>query len=130
MNSPAADIQDLLNGSGLFTEGTNLFIGKMPDTPHECVCVYDIAGMPPNAMIAHDEFPMVTVHVRGERFAYANSYSNCRTVITELHRKANYMVDSSVRIISILSQHDPIFLGYDEKERPTWSMSFLINRTF
>ena len=129
MNPASVDLLEWLDTSALFTDAVDLFVGEMPDDPDECVCLYDYGGASPHPdpnMV--DRNPRVNIRIRGDIGDYPGSYSNALSIISTLHGKHNE-IKNSTRYISIFATSEPLWLGYDEKQRPQWSINFKINRT-
>jgi len=129
MNPASKDLLNWLDTSGLFTFGTDLFIGSMPDVPDECICIYDSGGGRPFPDASRvDEFPRVMIEVRGKINQYEESYALCRSITTALHGKHNVTIGGT-RYISVFQVSEPINLGQDDRGRYKWSINFEINRT-
>lgn len=129
MNSPAVDIKSILaaTSSLALTFGTDLFVSEMPDTPDECVCVYDTGGYPPEANFNYER-PTVQVRVRGSKGAYVAAHSLTQDVRDTLHALTNQTVNGA-RYIGIWCESDVLSLGYDNNHRPMLSVNFRIHRT-
>ena len=70
MNSSAEDLKDYLDGisSLALTFKTNLFVARMPDTPDQCVVLYDSGGFAP---YSNDyQRPTVQIRTRGAQGGY------------------------------------------------------------
>jgi hypothetical protein len=129
MNAPSIDIKDILAGTSslALTFGTDLFVSQMPDTPDQCVAVYDTGGYDQDADISYER-PTVQVRVRGTKGGYVNAYSLTQNIRDTLHALANYTINGA-RYIAIWCQGDILSLGYDDNHRPLLSVNFLIHRT-
>lgn len=129
MNSPAFDIKDILAGTSslALTFATDLFVSEMPDTPDQCVCVYDTGGFEPEANFNYER-PTAQVMVRGAKGAYPTAFSLAQSIRDILHGTANYTINAA-RYIGIWCQSDILSLGYDKNHRPMLSVNFRIHRT-
>lgn len=129
MKPPSEDIKDYLVGisSLALTSGTDLFIHLLPDTPNNCVCVYDTGGFDSEAAMTYQR-PTVQIKVRGEKGTYDSTHEQAQGIRDELHTLHNETINST-RYIQVLQQGDIIDLGDDEKNRPVISMNFAIHRT-
>lgn len=129
MNAPSEDVKDILIGiSALALEyAVNLFISEMPDTPDECVCIYDTGGAPATPHISYERSTF-QVRVRGNRGAYQDAYDLAQAIKIELNGINNVTI-ATTRYIGIWSAMDIIFVAYDEKHRPLLSINFRAHRT-
>lgn len=109
------------------TFGTDLFVSEMPETPDECVCVYDTGGYEPEANFNYER-PTVQVRVRGSKGAYVAAYTLTQDIRDALHALANHTINSA-RYIGIWCESDILPLGYDNNHRPMLSVNFRIHRT-
>lgn len=72
MTSPAMDIAQLLEDDTIGTQGTDLFINFMPDTPYDCIVVYDTGGLEDNSRIAINyQTIMIKVRNKSQETAYS-----------------------------------------------------------
>jgi hypothetical protein len=130
MNSPAEDIKDIieLSSSGLsLVFATDLFVSKMKEDVNQCVCIYDGPGGSPEANYDLD-YPTVQVRVRGNRMAYREAYALANDIKQLLHGMTNETINGT-RYIEIVCSGDIMHIGYDESERPIFSVNFDIMRT-
>jgi len=130
MNSTSEDIKDFLDDSSAELDlvfGTNLFIGMEPETPDECVTIYDTGGFDPSAAMSYD-YPTIQVRVRGNPGEYTEAYDLIASIKDFLHGKTN-ITTGGTRYIAVWGMGDIITLGYDESRRPLLTMNFRIHRT-
>lgn len=129
MNAPSEDVKDYLVGvSALALEfATNLFISEMMDEPDECTCIYDTGGTPAEPHITYER-PTFQIRVRGVRGEYQDAYDLAQAIKIELNGVNNETIATS-RYIGIWLNSDIIFVGYDEKHRPLFSINFRAHRT-
>ena len=127
MRSPAIDVKDVLDDAALGTFGTDLFVSKLPDSPDACVCVFDTGGFAPESGYVYER-PTVQVQVRGAVGAYEAAYNKAVAVKNALHDLHNQSWGVS-RYIGIWAMSDVLHLGYDDKNRPLFSVNFRIHRT-
>lgn len=132
MPNPASeDIKDLLilSSSGLdLIYETNLFISVLPDSPDECVGIFDSGGLTPEVNYTY-EYCDLQIRVRGNIFCYKNSYILAKNISSYLHGKTERTINLT-RYILIKMITEPVFLGLDENKRPLFSINFLIHRTY
>ena len=72
-NSPALDIATILQTNGLGTLGTDIFVGREPETPDQIITIYDTPGIAPNAKYLRDE-PTVQCRTRGRPDTYGATW--------------------------------------------------------
>lgn len=131
MNSPTKDIADNLEGQSSaigLSLGEDLFISKQPtDSPNLCVTLFDSPGLDPEADYRYDR-PGLQAIIRGNAGDYDTAYALAES-IKEAIRKIFNEVINGTRYIGIWATGDIIPLGYDKKNRPEFSINFIINRT-
>lgn len=134
MNSPSKDIKDLLedSGSGIdLVYAENLFCNLVPDVGVDnilTVTVLDSPGDSPYPGTAVYDRPGIMVYVRGVANGYTAAYEMAADISTYLHNKHNETINST-RYISIFRVGDINWLGFDENQRPMFSINFAIQRT-
>lgn len=107
--------------NGNLTIGTNLFLGKMPDTPAFCVAVYEYQGVAPMATFGASAFeidkPSIQVTVRAGK----DDYPTARNFAQDLRILLAAVTDTTVgslRVIRLASNGSVISLGVDDLDRP------------
>ena len=130
MNAPSVDIADLLvlSSSGLsLALATDLFIGQEPSTPDECTTIYDRPGFAPENTIEIYDKPGFMIRVRGGKNDYAGAYEIAQDIKVYLHKMADQTVGST-RYIAIWAEGDANFIGYDDNERPVFTLNLICHR--
>lgn len=130
MEAPSQDIKDILEESAsgfAWVFGTDLFIGKLPSAPNECVVIYDSPGLMSNTWYL-DEFPGIQILVRGNPGEYFNAYSNLLDIQQYLNGITNKTVNGS-RYILMRHLSGPLFLEWDPSNRPVFTANFELERT-
>jgi hypothetical protein len=129
MNSPAKDIATILESSssalGLVL-GTDLFVFEEPSSPDEVVTIYDTGGIAPHPNYEYLS-PSVQIRVRGKKFDTQGAYTICEGIRNVLHGLINQIIGGA-RYVQILAMGDIISLGFDENNRPVYTVNFEINR--
>ena len=130
MNSPAQDVKDILEGASSATGlefGVDLFCFLQPDSPDQCVTIFDTGGYPnqPNYRL---EMPTIQVRVRGAPKKYRDAYTIAESVREVLRETHNTSVNGT-KYIGFWVMSDIFPLGYDEKNRPEFSINFRLQRT-
>ena len=108
-----------------FTKATDLFIGRMPDTPDTALYLTATGGNEPNRYIPT---PRKTVQVLSRAPQYPDAYDNAQTVYDLLHRtNDNVTLESGgVDVMFIAAIQEPTHLGLDEQERHVFTINFRI----
>lgn len=129
MNPPSEDIKDILEETSSLglTFATDLFISEMPDSPDECVCVYDTGGEAAWPDYTYEK-PTVQVRVRGEKGQYRSAHLLAQGIRDTLNGTAND-TRNGARYIGIWDVSDVLFVGYDDNRRPLLTLNFRIQRT-
>jgi len=108
-----------------FAKKTNLFIGRMPDTPDTALYLTATGGNEPNRYIPT---PRKTVQVLSRASAYPDAYDNAQTVYDLLHRKNDSVVleTGGVDVMFIAALQEPTHIGLDDQERHVFTVNFQI----
>jgi hypothetical protein len=130
MKSPAEDIKDLLVSAGIGTfgasSGWSLNVSRTPAAPDTCVTVYDSGGRDPHPAQLLDH-PSIMVQVRGAKNGYAAGYAKAQEVKDALIGIADQTVNGT-RYTGIWMKGDINPMGYDESNRPLFTLNFAITR--
>lgn len=132
MNSSSVDIADLLESEsslGLIFN-TNLFIGKEPATPINCVTIFDTPGSAPQINLGGKSdsnvfFPSIQIRVRNS--SYLDGYDLINRIQWFLHANINETVNSTLYQLIKCAQ-EPFLLDWDEKDRARFVCNFDITR--
>lgn len=120
-------IGDYLVTNSLGTLGTNLFLGILPETPDECVAVYENAGSSPAFTMGTGgiviDYPMIQVIARAGREDYPTARDKVESIRVLLASVLDITV-SSVTILRIEPMGSVNPLGVDSKYRPLVSVNF------
>lgn len=120
-------IGDYLVTNSLGTLGTNLFLGTLPETPDECVAVYENAGSPPAFTMGTGgiviDYPMIQVIARAGREDYPTARDKAESIRVLLASVLDTTI-SSVKIMRIEPMGSVNPLGVDGKYRPLVSVNF------
>jgi hypothetical protein len=130
MNATSVDISDILEAEtalGL-TLGTNLFIGREPVTPSDCVTIFDTPGYAPQLTLdgANDYyFPSIQIRVRNTK--YLDAESLIHNIMVSLHGR-NHETWNSTLYTLIKCTTEPALLDWDENNRARFVVNFDIQR--
>ena len=108
------------------TLGTNLFLGRLPDSPDTCVAIYATAGHAPTDVFGADSAPPienvgVMCHTR------ATAYSDCQSLAVDVMKTLSKVINetlTSTAYYKIEATQSPFALDRDEQERMVFSCNF------
>jgi hypothetical protein len=133
MNPTCKDIAQFLNEDtslGL-TLGTDLFYGRMPDGPSNCVAVYDNPGDSPMLTLKKEtsNYFYSSINVRVRNTEYANGWEIMYNIVAFLHGLHQQNTpDASSYIGVIKAQNDPQVLYWDKNDRVIFFTHFEVQR--
>jgi len=116
------EIGTYLQGQGIGTLGTDIFLGLMPDEPDNCIALFEYAGSPPD-LHWNGEYPGLQVRVRNK------SYAAARTKIGEVMDKLHGLHEqtlSGTRYLLVKARGSPEVLKRDNNNRVELFVNFEI----
>ena len=123
MNAASVDVATMLVSEGALDltiggANGNLFVGREPDSPDNCVTIFDTPGGPPQLVLGTDgnEYysPMVQVRVRNND--YRIGYNLAHDIMVALHAKGQETWDGTLYSV-IKAMADPALLDWDGNGR-------------
>lgn len=96
MNAVSVDIKDILEDAGLgLTFGSNLFIGKEPPGPVDCVTIFDVPGAPDLLTfdIVKYEYPSIQIRVRNRK--YIDGWTLANNIKNTLHGYSHQTINGT-----------------------------------
>lgn len=129
MNACSTDIVDLLeteSALGLIF-ATNLFIGKEPISPANCVTLFDTTSIPPQLALSSQGYEYPSVQIRVRNTNYLTGWALIETIKTFLHGLGNVTSGSYLYTV-IYCASGPALLDYDENSRARIICNFNIQR--
>lgn len=124
MNAPSEDIKDILVTAGIGVFGTDLFIGREPTQPNDCITIYDTGGGEPNPKWLQDE---VTIQIRSRAEDYQTAYTNIYNARDKLLGRPAEVVNTT-NYIGFWATTDIMAIEKDKKERSILVVNFRIVR--
>jgi hypothetical protein len=106
----------------------NLFVGKEPSTPKNCVTVFDTSGFAPYLGVSGDvgyEYPSVQVRVRNTK--YSTGWNLINSIKNALHGKHQETWNGTLYCVIICSS-DPALLDFDDNGNARFVCNFNIQR--
>ena len=106
--------------------GTNLFLGRLPDSPDTCGAIYETAGGVPDDVFGADSAPPIEnaglmCHTR------ATSYSTCQSLAVDIMKTLSKVINetlTSTAYYKIEATQSPFWLMRDDQERMLCSCNF------
>ena len=129
MNAPSEDIKDMLvaeSSLGL-TFATNLFIGREPPEPDDCVTVFDTPGFPPLLTLNSVGYYYPSIQIRVRTAAYMSGWDMAEAIRTVLHGKANETWNTTLYTV-IYCSSGPALLDWDANGRARFIINFNLQR--
>lgn len=113
------------------TLGTNLFLGRMPDSPDACVALYEYGGSAPDNTMGGGlpvlQNPSVQIAVREVLYASAESLINlCWGTLESIID----MSLSGTRYNRVTAIQSPFVLERDSQDRVIFVQNFNVTRAF
>jgi hypothetical protein len=137
MQAPSCDIRYILeakdDSSGSFDLifGTNLFIGKEPTTPKNCVTIYDTPGFAPYLGVDGStgyEYPSIQIRVRNTSYVSGwNMINDIKNHLHGLHQELWGNNDDTLYSV-IYCSSDPALLDWDDNGNARFVCNFNIQR--
>jgi len=130
MNSTARDIKDMLESvSSLgLTFATDLFVGREPVDPDNCVTIFDTPGSPPQLTYTKGEsyeYPSIQIRVRNRN--YNAGWDLINDIKFYLHGRGHETWNGTYYSL-IAASDSPALLDYDENNRARFICNFNIQR--
>lgn len=130
MNATSEDIKDMLEAESSLglTFAINLFIGKEPADPDNCVTIFDTHGAPPQLTYNKNEiYQYPSVHIRVRNRAYMTGWTLANDIKDALHGRAQETWNATYYGL-IISTGEPALLDWDEHGRARFIINFDIQR--
>ena len=132
--SVLTDIGTYLNAASISTQdltlGTNLFLGRLPETPDTCVGIIQTAGVAPTDTFGTSFPPLETQGL--QTLVRATTYATAEALAVDV-MKSLASVDNqtltSTLYRKIEAQQSPFALERDNQERLVMSCNFLVTKT-
>ena len=130
MQATSIDIRDMIEAEStlglVFAE--NLFIGKEPSAPDNCVTIFDTPSFPPMLTLDRDgnyEYPSVQIRVRNNQ--YQAGWDLLNSIKETLHGRGQETWNGTF-YTSIICIDTPTLLDWDENNRARFVMNINIQR--
>lgn len=127
----ADDIADYLATQGCGTVSSDIFTGRLPDTPDDCLAVIERPGAPPLMTLTGGSLaelkidrPMIMIRIRSAD--YSSGRTLAHLAFKALHGLTEVTLGGSL-IHLMEALQSPAHLGIDEKQRDEWSQNFALH---
>ena len=113
------DVSLRLENQGRGTRGTNIFIGRQPDSPDNLIIVWELMGqepyntMGPSGTAPYVKRPRFLVQIRN------TSYADAQTLADQVYSDLHWFTGTigSTRYMLIRALNQPYSVGEDENRR-------------
>lgn len=108
------------------TLGTNLFLGRLPETPDTCVAVIETAGQSSVDAMGGSTLPAYT-RPRAQVLVRAVAYSDASDLAVDIYKKMQLIDNESlsgVRYLRADGLQSPFYLDRDMEERAVFSCNY------
>lgn len=99
-----------------------IVISRIRDKPNKMITIVDTGGPAPEPGLDVD-YPTVQVLVRGEPNGYVDAYKKAQAIKNVLLGRPSELRNGDTWA-SVVMVHDILPIGYDDNERPEFSMNF------
>lgn len=127
MSTVLEAIGDYLASSNKGTLGTNIFLGRMPESPDVCIAVFEYEGASPIESFGTSPFnvelPRIQVVCRAGRDDYPTARDKAKE-IQELLGALSSQTISNINIMRVRALGSILPLGFDTQDRPTVAVNF------
>lgn len=131
MNAASVDIAAMLvaDDSLNLTVKDNLYVGREPDSPDNCVTIFDTPGGPPQLVLGTDgnEYYFPTIQVRVRNNDYRIGYNLAHDIMVSLHARGQQTWGGTLYSV-IKAMADPALLNWDENGRARFVVNFELQR--
>jgi len=108
------------------TLGTNLFLGRLPETPDTCVAIIETAGQSSVEAMGGSTLPAYT-RPRAQVLVRAVAYSDASDLAEDIYKKMQLIDNESlsgVRYLRADGLQSPFYLDRDVEERAVFSCNY------
>ena len=134
MNATSQDIAEMLEGQSSFgltmavnKQPGNLFIGREPSSPNNCVTVFDTMGFPPPLSLDSLGYELPSVQIRVRNTSYKAGFAMSHQIMTFLHGTAQLGWNGTLYSV-IYCASGPSFLDWDDNNNARFVTNFNIQR--
>lgn len=133
MSDAAIDVAAFLQSDGVGTQGTDLFVNFMPDSPDECVGVYTLPGESEsgdffgnNTLPTFEELELQIIIRAGAR-DYPTASAKVQAIRASLNKIANETVNGTY-YLRVKESQTASFDGADVQDRVHMTASYTVTK--
>lgn len=120
----AEELALYLQEQGYGTKGSDLFLGYQPDTPDNCIVVYD-----ESTPISEDSHTLSVDLVGVQILIRDKSYIHARNKAVNIHSDlagfgGRPFIDDGIMVHALFIETSPTSIGMDDKARSEWSSHY------
>ena len=132
MNASSVDIRHILeeagDSSGIdVTFGSNLFIGKEPTKPTNCVTIFDTPGFSPALGLTDQGYEYPSIQIRVRNTSYINGWNLIEEIKTALHGLHQETWNGTLYSL-IYCSSGPALLDWDDNGNARFVCNFNLQR--
>jgi hypothetical protein len=130
MNAPSVDVAAILEAESSLdlTFADNLFVGREPAAPDNCVTIFDTTGGPPQHTLAKGEdYYYDGVNIRVRNNSYTIGYNLALDIVRTLHGIAQETWNGTLYSM-IKAINTPAMLDWDDNDRCRFTINFEMQR--
>ncbi len=132
MNAPSVDIRDMIeaygDSSGFdLTFATDLFIGREPILPKNCVTIFDTFGMAPYLGLTDTGYEYPSVQIRVRHINYITGWNLINDIKDAFHGRSQEVWNGTLYSV-IYCSSGPALLDRDDNDNFIFIVNFNIQR--
>jgi hypothetical protein len=129
MNAPSEDIKDMLVAESALalTYGTDLFIGREPSSPPNCVTIYDTPGTAKGLTLDGQAYGYPNVQILVRNQSYTAGWAIIDAIEATLHGRAHETWNGALYTV-IRTTSGPSLLENDENGRAKLVLNLNVQR--
>jgi len=131
MNAASIDIAAMLAAEDSLdlSLGVNIFVGREPSDPDNCVTIFDTPGGRPLTFLepGGDDYYSPTIQIRVRNNDYRIGYNLAHDIMVSLHGRAQQTWNGTLYSV-VLAMADPALLDWDENGRARFVVNFDVQR--
>lgn len=134
MNAVSIDVVNMLESYGdssgfslSLAYKTNLFIGREPSQPINCVTIYDTPGFSPDLNLSTQGYERPSIQIRVRNKTYIDAMSIAEEIKNALHGQAQTTVNGTLYSV-IYCSSGPALLDFDDNGNAHIILNFNLQR--